>query len=78
MRGGDGAYARLHASVGRPIAERFGIAARMPADSVIASWQAHVMTGRPAQPAIPPLGALATVLWIGACGALALRSSRWR
>ena len=76
--GGDGAYARLQSSAGRPLSERFGVAARMPADSVIASWHAHVMSGRPARPAIPPLGALATVLWIGACGALALRSSRWR
>jgi hypothetical protein len=77
-RGGVGAYARLHATADRPRAERFGIAARMPADSVIASWHAHLMAGRPEQPAIPPLTALATVLWIGVCGALALRSSRWR
>ena len=77
-RGGDGAYTRLRSSAGEPLSERFGIAARMPADSVIASWHAHVMSGRPAQPAIPPLTALATLLWFGACGALALRSSRWR
>jgi hypothetical protein len=77
-QGGAGAYARLRNSKGRPIEERFAIAAGMPADALVASWHAHVMTAQPASSTIPPATAFATLFWIGACGALSLRSSRWR
>lgn len=77
-QGGAGAYSRLRASAGLPIAERFALAAGMPADSLVARWHGHLMTGRPTTPSIPPLTAVATLFWIGACGALSLRSSRWR
>jgi hypothetical protein len=76
--GGPGAYARLRAATDAPLADRFGVAAGMPLDSAVASWCAHLIAGQPTRPAIPPLNAFATILWIGACGALALRSSRWR
>ena len=77
-QGGSGAYSRLRASVGQPIAERFSLAAGMPIDALVASWHRHLMTGRPTTPGIPPLTAVTTLLWIGVCGALSLRSSRWR
>jgi hypothetical protein len=76
--GDAGAYGRLRTAVDSPLPDRFGVAAGMPLDSAVASWRAHVIAGRPMQPAIPPLNAVATILWVGACGALALRSSRWR
>ena len=76
--GGPGAYARLSTVAGAPLDERFASAARLPGDSLVASWQAHVMSARPSQSTLPPITAFMTMLWIGACGALALRSSRWR
>ena len=77
-QGGPGAYSRLRASVGRPLAERFALAAGMPIDAAIAGWHRHLLRGRPAAPGIPPLTAFTALFWIGACGALSLRSSRWR
>jgi hypothetical protein len=76
--GGPGAYSRLSTAAGVPLDERFGSAARVPPDSLVASWHAHVMSARPARSTLLPLTALTTVLWIGACCALALRSSKWR
>jgi hypothetical protein len=77
-QGGADAYSRLRNSPSRRLDERLAAAAGVPADSLVASWHAHVMTARPVTPATPPLTAIATLLWIGVCGALALRSSRWR
>ena len=76
--GGADAYTRLSTSTGVPLDDRLGLAARLPGDSLVASWQAHVMSARPGQSTLPPITALMTMLWIGACGALALRSSKWR
>ena len=76
--GGAGAYTRLREATGRTIEQRFAIAAAMPADSLVSSWRTHVMSASPPTSTIPPLTAVATLLWIGACGALSLRSSRWR
>jgi hypothetical protein len=77
-RGGVGAYARLRASAALPLDERLAVAGGAPTDSLVASWQAHVIAARPTLPGIPPVTAITTLLWIGACGALSLRSSRWR
>jgi hypothetical protein len=77
-QGGPGAYSRLRSSVSLPIPDRFALAAGAPLDSVVASWHRHLMRGRPTAPGVPPLTAFATLLWIGACGAISLRSSRWR
>lgn len=76
--GGPGAYARLRTAPGLPLDERFGSAARLPGDSLVVSWHAHVMSARPGRSTLPPTTAFMIMLWIGVCGALALRSSRWR
>ena len=77
-RGGPGAYQRLRESYSLPLDARFAIAARTPADSLVMAWRADVLASRPSPASVTPATGLATLAWIAACGALALRSSRWR
>lgn len=77
-RGGEGAYPRLRDSRGLPLDERFAAAGGMPADSLVSLWHARVVSTRPTPSSVPPATAAATLAWVLACGALALRSSRWR
>ncbi len=77
-RGGTDAYARLRANDTIPLAARFAAAGGEPIDSLVATWRASVLAVRPSPSSVTPTTALATLAWIAACGALALRSSRWR
>ena len=77
-KGGAGAYSRLRSGSHLSVVERFAATAGVPTDSLVASWQQHVTSGRPAQSSLPPISAFATLLWIGVCGALSLRSTKWR
>ena len=77
-QGGPGAYERLAATSALALDARFASAGGLPADSLVASWRARALSARPARSPVTPSTALATLAWIVACGALALRSSRWR
>jgi hypothetical protein len=77
MLGGSGAFDRLANAKG-PIADRIAAAARLPIDSVVSRWQENVMSSRSASTAIDATTALSSLFWACLCGALALRSSRWR
>ncbi len=75
--GGDGAYGRLYRA-GGTMEERLTAAARVPGDSLIASWRAVLVDSAGHPTAVSwPLG-LAAVFWAMAFSALALRSTRWR
>lgn len=74
--GGDGAFDRF-LSPGTP-RQRIERAARMPADSVVARWQANFSDARSTSTAIDTTTAISSLVWAAACAALALRSSRWR
>lgn len=76
--GGRGAYLRLLAHPGRPIAERLAEAAGMPADSLIGRWRATVLQARRLAAPGPGAGGWASFVWIAVLGGLATRSSRWR
>jgi hypothetical protein len=76
--GGPDAYSRLRASHALPLDDRFAATAGVSSDSLVASWRSHVVAARPTTPNTPPVTAMTTLLWIAACGALSLRSSRWR
>lgn len=77
MLGGDGAFDRLAKPAGT-IADRIGAAANMPIDSVVARWQANLMSSPSSSTAIDVSTAVSSLVWACLCGALALRSSRWR
>lgn len=77
-RGSEGAYDRLRTADSLPLAARFAVAGRAPTDTLIAGWRAHILAARPERTPVTPITALATLAWIVAGGALALRSSRWR
>jgi len=75
--GGDGALDRLANTKG-PIADRIAAAARMPIDSVVSRWHSNIMSSQNSSTAIDATTALSSLFWACLCGALALRSSRWR
>jgi hypothetical protein len=76
QQGGPGAFDRFVAASSPRT--RIEAAAQMPADSVVAKWYAVISNARTASTAIDLTTALSSLLWAAACGALALRSSRWR
>ncbi len=74
--GGDGAFDRFVAA-GSP-KSRIEAASRLPADSVVGLWRTAFLDTRHQSTAIDAETALSAVAWAALCGALALRSSRWR
>jgi len=74
--GGAGALDRFMAP-GTP-RERIERASRMPADTVVAHWQANFSNTRSTSTALDTTTALSSLVWAAACATLALRSSRWR
>jgi hypothetical protein len=77
MLGGDGAFDRLATPSGN-VSDRIAAAARMPVDSVISRWQSNLMQSPSSSTAIDAVTAISSIAWACVCGALALRSSRWR
>jgi hypothetical protein len=75
--GGDGAFDRLATPSGT-VADRIAAAAKTPIDTLVSRWQANLMSSRSASTAIDATTAISSILWACLCGALALRSSRWR
>lgn len=75
--GGEGALDRLANTKG-PIGDRIAAAARMPIDSVVSGWHSNIMRSQNSSTAIDATTALSSLFWACLCGALALRSSRWR
>ena len=76
--GGPAAYGRLIRSVGRPLSERFAIAAGLPADSLAWRWRAAILAARPKTVTLAALSGWAALGWVVVFGLLALRSTRWR
>jgi len=75
--GGPGAFERLFRSRGTP-AERLAETAGVPVDSIVRLWHARVRDTRARSEAMTPEIAAMSLVWILMCGALSLRSSRWR
>ena len=75
--GGSGANGRLLNSTGQP-SERLAAVARVPVDSVVRVWLDRTRSARIASDAMSLPIAVSSLAWILACGAMALRSSRWR
>jgi hypothetical protein len=75
--GGQGAVGRMIANNGST-AGALSAAAKMPLDSLVASWQRHVHDEGVASEAFTPLIAAVAIGWIVVMGLLSLRSSRWR
>jgi hypothetical protein len=75
--GGPGATERLLMTAGTP-SERLAAAARLPADSLIRLWRQRVRDARIASDDMSVGIAASSLVWVLACAALALRSSRWR
>jgi hypothetical protein len=76
MIGGDGAADRFMAEP-TPRA-RIEAATRLPADSVIARWRDTILDARSSSTAIDLETGISALVWAAVCGALAMRSSRWR
>jgi hypothetical protein len=75
--GGPGAFERLYLSRGTP-AERLTQTAGAPVDSIVRLWHARVRDTRATSDAMTKEIAAMSLVWILMCGALSLRSSRWR
>jgi hypothetical protein len=75
--GGPGAFERLYLSRGTP-AERLMQTAGAPVDSIVRLWHARVRDTRAPSDAMTKEIAAMSLVWILMCGALSLRSSRWR
>jgi hypothetical protein len=76
--GGRGAFGRLLRSAGRPIAERFASAGRLPADSLAMRWRATILAARPKTVTLVAGAGWTALGWAVVFGLLALRSTRWR
>ncbi len=75
--GGPAGYERILTTSGTP-AQRIASAAGLPIDTVLRMWQRKVReTTVPSQDMSLGIAA-GSLIWILACGALSLRSSRWR
>jgi hypothetical protein len=75
--GGPGGYQRFLGTRGTP-AQRLAAAAGVPVENVVMEWQRRIVETRlPSQDMSSGI-AVSSLLWIFACGALALRSTRWR
>ena len=74
--GGPGSVQRLLTTEGT-YAQALSATARLPVDSLIANWQSH-LGERSATGNVPFTIAISSIIWIGICVFLALRSSRWR
>ncbi|MDE3052249.1 MAG: hypothetical protein KGJ70_00075 [Gemmatimonadota bacterium] len=75
--GGPDAVTRMEAAPddrGAQLAAAGGI----PVDSLVRVWRHDVVAARSSNPSMSWGMALTSLLWVAACGALALRSSPWR
>ena len=72
------AFDRFRSTDSLPLEARLAAAGRAPLDTLIVGWRARVLAARPSRTSLTPAAAFATMAWILAAGALALRSSRWR
>lgn len=77
-RGGSGAYHRLIASAGRPIAARLESAAGLPLDSLLSTWVGEMSRARHAARPWSSRVGFAGLGWAGLLALCALWSSRWR
>ncbi len=75
--GGVNAIGRLRASGGSTVAQQLTAAANVPADSVIALWQARLIASRPSSPLPGPSFVLASLACIAACIAWSARGKPW-
>jgi hypothetical protein len=76
MIGGDGAFDRFIAE-SNPRA-RIEAATKLRADTVIRRWRETLLDTRTSSTAIDMETGISALAWAALCGALALRSSRWR
>lgn len=77
-RGEMHAYDRFRSTDSLPLEARLAAAGRAPLDTLIVAWRAGILAVRPSRTPLTPAAAFATMAWVLAAGALALRSSRWR
>jgi hypothetical protein len=75
--GGDGALQRF-VTAAPGVEQRLAAAANAPLDTVLSRWNRRIRETRLPSHNIPPLVVVTAVLWVGALGALSLRSTRWR
>ena len=75
--GGSRAAERLLTTAGTP-GDALAAAAQRPLDSLIADWQRHLSERSGPTTNLPFTIAISSIIWIGVCVFLALRSSRWR
>lgn len=75
--GGADAVTRMEAAPDARQAQ-LAAAAGIPADSLVRIWRREVLAARSSNPSMSWGVALTSLLWVVACGALALRSSPWR
>jgi hypothetical protein len=75
--GGPRAAERLLLTPGKP-ADALAAAAKMPLDSLLKDWQAHLDESNAAGSNVPWAVAISSIAWMALCVFLALRGSRWR
>lgn len=75
--GGEGAFERFALARGTP-AERLTTIAQAPMDSILRAWHSRVRYARVPSSDMNFSIAAMSAFWIVVCGALSLRSSRWR
>jgi hypothetical protein len=76
-RGGSHSLERLMASSGSP-GNAIAAAANEPLDSLVAGWQRRINAGFGTSANVPLSIVLSSLVCIGICAFLSLRSSRWR
>jgi hypothetical protein len=77
-QGGADAHARLRSTASLPLDARLAAASGTSVDSLVMAWRTHVMSAQPSPLTLTPSAAVTAILYILGCGALAMRSSRWR
>lgn len=76
--GGEGAWDRLVEDPGMSVAEALRYASGATTDELEAAWRAEVLAHRPDAHAGLDTTKWTALFWILLCGALAMRSTRWR
>lgn len=76
--GGPSGYQRVLADTTGPVSRQLGRVAGTSPDSLLMSWRRTILDARPELTAGLGGSWLATLFWVVAISALAMRSSRWR
>lgn len=77
VKGGEGSFARLVASAGRPIEDRLATTRGVSLDRLLAEWRAGLLNQKPSTTVLSLQDVLLLAVWASGIAVLAIGGSRW-